>query len=234
MRRRTGLPGPSAWWARSAGRLVRLVRPAGCLPWNRRPAVPQGGGVRGDRGPDSGPDTGPARCRGRGCGAAGRGVRSRTCPGACQRLRAGSTPVRSHRTHLSRAPASTPYTPYDLPFPPHSTPRTTPPPRPKTVAGFHAPAMRTPRVRRIRPGTRRRGRASPARRASGGGAVPGGRPRLRVRTRWCGPGSPAARRPGGLARRAGPHPTRRAPRRGTGIIGGRTPPPRRPSDAYGR
>ncbi len=87
------------------------------------------GRVRGDRGPDSGPDTGPARCRGRECGAAGREVRSRTCPGACQCLRPGSTPVHGYRPHPPPDRACTPYTPYDLPFP------RTPPSRPPGLRG---------------------------------------------------------------------------------------------------
>lgn len=122
------------------------------------------GGVRLGRGPDSGPDTRPARYRGRWCGAAGRGMRSRTCPGACQRPRRGSTPDRGRRTPPSPAPTSTPHTAYDLRFPPPVDPSTDPPRRPKSVAGFHGPAMRPPRVRRDPPplsarGARARGRA---------------------------------------------------------------------------
>lgn len=142
-------PAPADLWSPSRPRFPRAGGPPVAGP--RRGRVPGGGGVRGDRGPDSGPDTGPARCRGRGCGAAGRGVRSRTCPGACQRPRSGSTPVRSHRTRLPQAPGPTPHTPYDLPFPPRSGPLPTPSRRPKAVAGFHGAAMRPPRVRRDRP-----------------------------------------------------------------------------------
>lgn len=118
------------------------------------------GGVRRGGGPDSGPDTRPARYRGRWCGAAGRGVRSRTCPGACQRPRRGSTPDRGPRTPPSPAPTSTPHTAYDLRFPPPLDPSTDPPRRPKSVAGFHGPAMRPPRVRRDPPPLSARGARS--------------------------------------------------------------------------
>ncbi|CAM5425364.1 hypothetical protein SAVIM40S_05522 [Streptomyces avidinii] len=80
------------------------------------------GGVRGGRGPDSGPDTRPARYRGRGCGAAGRGMRSRTCPGACQRLRPPVNP----RPQPPNAPARGPPAHPDHPLRPalSSVPRT--------------------------------------------------------------------------------------------------------------
>lgn len=134
------------------------------------------GGVRRGRGPDSGPDTHPARYAGRGCGAAGRGVRSRTCPGACQRPRPGSTPVHGDRTRPSPVSASTPYTHCDLHFPLRFDPRATSPRRPKSVAGFHGPEMRPPRVRRDPP-------LLPARGARGVSEGPGPR-RRPARESW--------------------------------------------------
>lgn len=107
-----------------------------------------GAPVRRGRGPDSGPDTLPARYRRRWCGAAGRGVRSRTCPGACQRLPARVNPRRGRPV----PPGSSPPHP---PRPAHSPVRHACG-RPKSVAGFHGPAMRPPCVRPARPNRHRR------------------------------------------------------------------------------